>query len=53
MILGEVMKIDTIKYEEFLNISVSSMPPGSLTTGDVVLPEEVHPTRKEKGDGKD
>ena len=47
------IKFDSVSYDYFLNVAVSSMPSGSLTTGDVVSPEDVHPTRKENHDGKD
>lgn len=47
------IKFDSVAYEYFLNIAVSSMPSGSLTTSDVVSPEDVHPTGKENSNGKD
>lgn len=41
-------KIDEITYEEFLQVSISSVPPGSLTSGEVVSPLDVHPERERK-----
>lgn len=42
------LKVDKITYEDFLQVSISSVPPGALTSAEVVSPLDVHPEKERK-----